>query len=408
MLPRLLTGTAALLLLCQLARAGDIDVKPGTGTITAAAANAKPGDTLLLAPGEYTDTVELGEGVTLKGAGAEKTSITSPDYAIISCTGPKVTIIGVELRPGEKTFSGVNSTQPVRVERCRFKGIKEGVAMMGAPLSDVVFCDFIDCGIGVRAIGKACPTVWGCKFSGGQTGVFGMDGSPYIRNNLFVSQKSAIRLSSDEAAIIRNNVFWKCGDSAIDANAKTGIFSPSIRNNIFDTCAVTIVCPVKLEPYISNSVIHAVPDPAFHYQDSTPIKADETIAADPALELTDQGELKAKAEVCKGKGIRLNNEPPGTKGTIGLDGLLHPGVAAEAEAKVPPVRFAGPIYIANSVAEEYMALTVVGMGMQRPNRQSTGQKNGVHFDTLETTKGGKPVTVEFDIDRFFSEARLKP
>jgi hypothetical protein len=407
MTTRTLAFAVPVLLLFRAALAADIDVKPGTGTISAAAATAKPGDTLVLAPGEFTDTVKLGEGVTLKGAGPDKTSITSPDYAIINCTGPRVTIIGVELRPGEKTTRGVNSLLPVRVERCRFKGVKEAIALTGAPLSDVVFCDFIDCGIGVRAIGKASPTVWGCKFSGGGMGVFGMDGSPYIRNSLFLSQKSGIRLFSDEGAIIRNNVFWKCSDSAIDAKAKDPLFPPSIRNNIFDSCGAALLSPDKLAQYTSHAIVHAVPDPPFHDQSGAgTVKADQAsiTSADPSLELTADNELKSKSELCKDKGIRLQNQPEGTKGTIGLDGLTHPGITAEAAP--PPSRFAGPIYIANSVGEEYLALQA--LGLPRSGNQSMGQENGVRLDTLDTTKGGKPVKVKFDIDRFFAEPGLKP
>jgi hypothetical protein len=404
---RQLFAFAISLIACTAASlAADIEVKPGAGTISAAAANAKPGDTLLLQAGEYTDNVRLGEGVTLKGAGPDKTVLTGPEYALVNCTGHSVTVIGIEFRPGEKTVRGVNASLPVRVERCRFKGVKEAVALMGAPLSDIVCCDFIDCGIGVRAIGKACPTVWGCKFSGGGMGVFGMDGAPYVRNNLFVGQKTGVRVISDEAAIIRNNIFWKCSESGVESSAKNPIFAPSIRNNIFDSCGAAVVASADQARDTSHAIVHAIPDPAFRGPNKEATLKDTAtiVSADPELALTDSGELKWKQEIGKEKGIRLNNEPEGTKGNIGLDGLAQPGTGAEA--KPPPSRFTGPIYIANSVAEEYMALQA--LGMPRSGNQSMGVENGVRLDKLETRKDGKPFTAKFDIERFFSEAGLKP
>jgi hypothetical protein len=54
-------------------------VKPGTGTISAAAATAKSGDTLRLKKGVYIDAVNFGrKAINVKGAGQKRTTIKVP------------------------------------------------------------------------------------------------------------------------------------------------------------------------------------------------------------------------------------------------------------------------------------------------------------------------------------------
>jgi hypothetical protein len=56
-----------------------ISVKPGTGTITAAAAKAKSGDTLRLAEGVYVDAANFGsKAISVKGAGQDETILKLP------------------------------------------------------------------------------------------------------------------------------------------------------------------------------------------------------------------------------------------------------------------------------------------------------------------------------------------
>ena len=183
----------------------EIDVAAGDGTLAAALTRAKPGDVLKLAVGEYRGCVIVPEGVTVRGAGPDKTKMTGKGHTLIGIGGARVTLAGIELQVGEDMERGVDSDAPVRIECCRFVKFPHGVALRGAPLSDVIACEFKECSIGVRAIGKASPTVWGCRFDGGRLGVFDMDGAPYIRNNLFCQLDEGIHLLG-----FRNDVEGQC------------------------------------------------------------------------------------------------------------------------------------------------------------------------------------------------------
>lgn len=60
-------------------------VPPGTGTISAAVAAARPGDTIKLAAGTYLDSVFIPIALTIDGAGWSKTVITPPDSSDNPC-----------------------------------------------------------------------------------------------------------------------------------------------------------------------------------------------------------------------------------------------------------------------------------------------------------------------------------
>src|SRR5947207_4806405 len=83
------------------AAAAEIDVKPGEGTISTAAKKAKKGDTLKLEPGTYTDRARLPAGVTLAGAGADKTKLIGTDFTVVSTAGAEVRVSGIEFAPGK-------------------------------------------------------------------------------------------------------------------------------------------------------------------------------------------------------------------------------------------------------------------------------------------------------------------
>ncbi|MFT3684307.1 MAG: hypothetical protein QM783_05165 [Phycisphaerales bacterium] len=394
-------------LLAAAALADDITVTPGAGAIAAALAKAKSGDTVKIPAGEFTETVTVPPGVTLEGAGADKTTLTGVKFAAINAQA-HARIIGFTIKAGSVT-RGVNTSEPVRIERCRFIKVPEAVAMMGAPLSDVVACEFIDCPIGVRAIGKACPTVWGCLFRGGDMGVFAMDGSPYIRNNAFVGQKAGIRMLPPdmEPAIIRNNVFVNCSEAAVKVlDPKDGFGGPSIRNNVVQNCGAAVISPPSLTQNMGHTVFTVTKSPAFRDEkDAKTIEA--TSEGDAGAAVTDGGEITFKnAALLDGKGIRVASEVEGTKGTIGPEKeWMRVGVGATGT--LPPQRFGGKDgrLIANAVAEEYQYLGVIRRPM---GSQSMGVRNGVRCDTIKPGDGKEPTELSFDISRFFSESGLKP
>src|SRR5262245_37100207 len=104
------------------ARADELRVSPGPSAITQPLTKAKDGDVLKVAAGQYTESIELSVSVTLEGAGADSTTLMAVKYAAINCAATQVRIVGLTIKPAEQTVRGVNSSLPVRIERCRFVG----------------------------------------------------------------------------------------------------------------------------------------------------------------------------------------------------------------------------------------------------------------------------------------------
>jgi hypothetical protein len=387
-----------------------IPAAPGAGTISAACAKAKEGDTIKLAEGEYADTAQVPAGVTVEGAGASKTIVNANGYAAINCAGARVVVRALTIKGGTSSTRGINTSQSLRVERCRFDHVKEAVAMMSAPLSDVVACEFVDCSIGVRAIGGACPTVYGCLFSGGDMGVFAMDGMPYVRNCIFSGSKVGIRiLPGDETAIVRNCLFVSCKDSAIDLLSKdSALFGPSIRNCIFEGCGAAMIASTALASRTSHCVVHAVPQPAFHDKGGAEVfkVAERSISeGDCGAAVGPGGAVTfAHPELLDGKGVHAGGDAADVPARIGIEGAIRV-VGCGMNGDLPPVRFTPPNMIANAVAEEYQYMKMSGLSS---SNQGVGEEAGRRFDELTCDRQGSPVKLRFDITRFWDEMSIRP
>lgn len=398
------------LVLCLTGVAAEIDVAPGAGTISAALTRAKAGDVLKLAAGEYRDTLTVPAGITLAGAGPEKTKLTGTGHALLQVAGPNVTIRGIEFLCGADTKRGIDSDAAVRVERCRFIKFPHGVAFSGAPLSDVIACEFKDCDIGVRCIAKSSPTIWGCRFEGGRQGVFVMDGGPYIRHNLFYRLDEGLRVGSQDSPIIRNNVFWQCMSHGVLVmrRGEVALLGPFIRNNVFVACGDAVAGPADWLAGVSHAVAYAAGDPPIRVDAGQPpfdLAVHNVRVADPGLTLDDHGTLTVKNQaLTAGQGVRLGDQPETERGDIGLtSNWTRPGCSLPVTTDLPPVRFADPMLIANCVAEEYLVLQRAGC---ESRRQALRTEHGHNVDVLEATCDGQPKEWKFDVDRFFGELGL--
>jgi len=395
-------------LLCTASLADDIPVAPGDGTLSKAARRAHKGDVLVLAPGEYTDSVSLPRGVSIRGAGADETTLIADGYAAItSDESTGVTISGLTIKPGEGTQRGVAAEGPVRLIRVRFDTIPEAAALRGSPLSDVLFCEFIDCNIGVRAIAGSSPTVYGCVFRGGRMGVFVLEGAPYIRNNVFTGMAEGVRIFSDNMPILRNNLFIACTETAmfISERERSSI-GPSVRNNVYIGCAtVAAVSDPKLLRGLGHGVVFPATDAPFRSKQgqaapeplSEPLP-DTFATADPGITLADDFTLTvADRSMLDGKGVRLCSDPDDAVGDLGpIPELTRFGVHAPDDAQLPPERFTAPVYIANSIGEEYLALSMMVL---RSRGQSLQNGPEGPRDVFDTRRG----EIVFSIERFFGE-----
>lgn len=64
-------------------------VRPGTGTISAAVANARPGDTIMLGKGTFYDSVFIPITLTIRGSGWDKTVVKPPASSDNPCNDPQ-------------------------------------------------------------------------------------------------------------------------------------------------------------------------------------------------------------------------------------------------------------------------------------------------------------------------------
>jgi hypothetical protein len=391
--------------------ADEILVQPGQGVISAATKKAHKGQVIRLAEGEFRDAVLVPEGITIQGAGPDKTIIVGTEACVINCGGSNIQIMDLELRPGKDRLRGVSGTMPVRVVRCRFRGFQQAIGLMGAPLSDVLNCEFIDCGIGVRAIGRASPSVLGCRFQAGDVGILCVDGTPYIWNNLFLSQNAGVRIATNGLVIIRNNVFWRCTRAGVEVPEKPesrGV--PSIRNNIFESCGAAVLSSKDQAKRVSHCLFHAIQVPAFRDeqgQNTLELANHHLRELDSRLKLDSNGLVSAEhRESLIGKGIRFCTEKEAATGDIGLlPNWDRPGVKPREGVPLQGIRFQGPAYLANGVGEEHEFVASMGL---RSTSQSLSLDDSVPIDFLRVKEDGGEKAFRFDIRRFFGEESLPP
>jgi len=401
MKPALQTLVLAALLYCPLAQAGTIPVRPEPAdSLEKALAEAKEGDVLLLAAGVYRGSFSVGTGITLKGAGDRESEVRGTDYATFELAGERIRIQNLAVTGGTNTRRAVSGHFcSVRIENCRFDGIAEAVALRGCPLSDVICCTFKNCGIGVRAIGRSSPTVWGCRFEGGNWGVFCMDGTPYVRNCLFHAQRrQGVGLFRTMGAIVRNNLFLDASQNGVFTGRG---FGGSIRNNIFHACGNAAVAG---ENCVTHNILSRIPNPPVQDGAGTPLKdSDQTNqVADLSIALDEQGRVKIPETPGMAKGIRDAWQARGAAARIGFETPgFQPGSAVHLSS-APPARFTEP-YVVNGVAEEYACLAMWEM---QPRRQSLTSSDGKHCDEIEAMQGTKTVLLRFDIHRFFGESDM--
>ncbi len=393
--------------------ADDIEVQPGPTALTDALRRAQPGDVILLGAGRYEESVEVPAQITLQGSSVDEVVIFSQEFSCVRVTGPHVVIRNIEFRGTDDTRRGVSSDYAVRIEKCRFVGLPEAVALSRAPLSDVIHCEFIRCEIGVRAIAQASPTIWGCLFEGGGRGVFALNGGPYIRNNLFHNLETGMLLVSDNVhtMIVRNNIFSRCTKAAIEVNGGDFPFAfASIRNNIFHECGAAARGSAALLGGISHCVADNCGETPMSLTDEGVFDYVKQQVSQEAigLEIHENGTIEIAArQVLRGRGIRQAAESEGTTNAIGFSSdFERPGCRIKPNTTLPKMRFGNDPLIANAVSEEYLYLMMLGL---RSQGQGLTTKDGRSMDTHTVQGDGKTVEIVFDISRFFGEhAGMKP
>lgn len=382
--------------------AKEINVRPGKGTLVKALFDAAEGDVLKLKPGKYLGSISVPTGVTILGDEKKGARIIGNVTPAVSLDGQRIVLKHLlVVGSGRVTIGLSGGLHSARVEHCRFEKLKTGVSLMGAPLCDFMGCTFSQCKVAISAQGEASPTIWGCLFMGGEKGVVSSLGAPYIRNCLFAGQLTAVLVANPKCPLsIRNNVFFKCADLAI--YAKSDLFGPNIKNNIFHACKRGVVCTTTMGT-VSHNVVSAMKADSFGGSDGKPYLDQGSLCnAEEQLKIsvTSKGTVKMSDSIALLKGVHDPWEPKGTAKRIGFDRKsFQPGHLGQLK-EAPPARFTSP-YVVNGICEEYLCLRM--WGFTRSDRQAVGKENGKQIDFLYVMENGKLVAKRFDIHRFFGE-----
>jgi hypothetical protein len=129
-----------------------------------AAANAREGDTVLIAPGQYTDcAIWRTPGVTIAAAPGGPVVISGPicgGKALFVIAAPRITITGLTFRGAgspEGNGAGIRAEGgDLTIRRSRFEGNENGILAASTPAATMLIEDSVFIGNGALLPGHAC------------------------------------------------------------------------------------------------------------------------------------------------------------------------------------------------------------------------------------------------------------
>jgi hypothetical protein len=381
------TSWALLLMTCASFRAPGqtvIEAAPGDGTISRAAAQAKPGDTIQLQAGEYVDAVSLPKEVHLRGAGVTETVLTVRDkeVAAVRAAGQGSRLSRVTLGGTSHQF-GVLSASGITIERCVFKQLGVGVSLIGAPLTDVVQCDFLECSQGIRLAG-ASPSIAGCYFRGGVNAVSAGLATPYFSDNLCEGQSTAVFLSvGEEPPTLTNNLFLGCKDGVSVVLLATATDRQCVRDNVFQKCGASFRGNAKDLRVSSGSILVRTPMPA----GAPPGEARfRSVGA----------ELAMAGPIVEGR--------PAGPGDADLDAVRLDAFGTRVAGPLLPPRISGEVVLVNSVSEIHAVLgeprmrvieqSIDGAGRLVVRWETPAAEGRYIFDCSRFTERASPLSIK--------------
>ena len=191
------------------------------GTIRAALASARAGDTVLVASGVYEECIEMKSGVTLRGADMESTIIrnrslgASVVYAgsVSAATLSDFTIEQLLEQTGDSRRAGIHlANSSVSVRNCRVRSSGSGIDITGTGNFVVSSCRIEDCDLvgiivydssQVDLLDNICSDNkgWGIAFSNGSKGR--VEGNNCNRNKhgglAFLGSSTRVRIARNIA-----------------------------------------------------------------------------------------------------------------------------------------------------------------------------------------------------------------
>ncbi|HEY0192323.1 MAG TPA: NosD domain-containing protein [Kofleriaceae bacterium] len=188
-------------------------------TIQAAVNAAHPGDTITVAPGRYTETVIMKQGVCLLGSGASRT--------ILDGRGEARTLVDLSIAPGSTvsgfTFRGTTGNGGCATDdvyQCSGNWYRAGIFVSGEGLGgEVPGYDPAQKWSGPSQ--KSPALIYGNLFEDNDIGVMlNYHGIGVVRNNVFVGNRSALVANHfDDHTLVANNVFIDNAQLAIGNDA---------------------------------------------------------------------------------------------------------------------------------------------------------------------------------------------
>lgn len=203
-----LVRTQAMSAHCTLTEGRQLRVPADYPTIQAAIDVALPGDTVRVAAGTYTESLEMKAGICLHGAGPRLTTLDAlgEGRTLIDLTGaPGSVVTGFTLR-GTRVPSGC--ADPSDPFRCSGNWYRAAIYLGGQSWGDPTR--------------DAPPMVFNNVFEDNQIGVMlNWHGVSVIRNNVFVHNDTGFVANhyASTRTLIANNVFYENADLAIGNQA---------------------------------------------------------------------------------------------------------------------------------------------------------------------------------------------
>jgi hypothetical protein len=414
------------LLACP-ALARDLKVPNPLRTLEKAMDRAKAGDVIHVAAGTYKEFVQMKTGVTLMGAGAEKTILTPPDEGgcPLSISGARdVWVDGFTISAGDGSRAVDGHTASFTLSNCILHGNMEGVGLRDCFLTVIRNNRFRNNQTAIKMV-NAFPTIQRNIFEGGSGSIYAVvarSSAPFIVQNVFRGGQWGVMYSRStnrgiQPPILRSNVFVHLKKGGLWVEGGAGLIA---RNNILVGMDTGFYADGS-KPALSHNNLFQVKKPYIAIgKESGEEEAFEPnpgvgeLAVDPLFTDPEKGDFRLKeGSPCAGTGIRTPAEPAETKADMGCfpDGKpVEIGPMQEEEKRLACKPQAG-VMIANNVAEEYITVQNTPcpcFGRYGFPRQALVQKDGRPFDVLTAPCGNckKERKFEFDISRFFGEMFL--